>query len=191
MGRGDWFPTYSGVQFFIEDPRIEDIRAEDIAHSLSRQCRYAGHIKDFYSVAQHSVIVSQNVPQEIALCGLLHDAAEAYCQDLIRPIKRLAGMERYTEIEHNIEQLIATRFRLPFPWPHEIKEADNRALMTERRDLYSIGVGEKFDWKCKSEPYPEKIVPVSFDQSKDLFSVRFFNLTNYWPSAFDNDCKSK
>ena len=74
---GDWIQTYTGRQFWPLDPRVDEIHIEDIAHSLSMRCCYGGHLTDFYSVAEHSVLVSLHVPQEFALWGLLHDAAEA------------------------------------------------------------------------------------------------------------------
>ena len=176
-----WFPTYSGVKFYVEAPKLEDIRIIDIAHSLAMQARFAGHLRRFYSISQHCVLVSLHVPKELALCGLLHDAAEAYCQDLIRPIKYLPGMEAYRAVEANLERLIAQKYGLPFPWPAAIKVADNRCLMTERRDLYKKGVGEKFAWDINVEPFAEVIDPLSYSVAKDLFSERFHDLTGIWP----------
>ena len=91
---GDWIQTMSGVIFYPLDPRPEEIRIEDIAHALSHQCRFAGHCREFYSVAEHSVRVSRELPQEFMLWGLLHDASEAYLVDLPRPIKRWSAMGR-------------------------------------------------------------------------------------------------
>ena len=82
--KGDWMQTHSGIQFWPLDPRPEDILIEDIAHALSNQCRFAGHCCFHYSVAQHSVLVSENVPAQDAMWGLLHDAGEAYLVDLPR-----------------------------------------------------------------------------------------------------------
>src|SRR5438128_5709421 len=95
--RGDWMQTYTGRRFYPLAPAIEDVDLRDIAHSLAHQCRYAGHVDRFYSVAEHCVLLSRAVPAEYALDALLHDAAEAYVVDVPRPLKRnLAG---YAEIE--------------------------------------------------------------------------------------------
>lgn len=80
--------TRSGVRFDVLNPRPEDVRLDDIAHSLSHLCRFVGHTDRFYSVAEHSVLVSQLCDDEAAVFGLLHDAAEAYVGDLASPVKR-------------------------------------------------------------------------------------------------------
>ena len=92
--------TYTGRQFFPLTPRQEDIDIEDIAHSLSRLCRFNGHCKSFYSVAEHSYRISYIVPPEFALWGLLHDAGEAYLSDLPRPIKH--QIPEFIEIEERL-----------------------------------------------------------------------------------------
>src|ERR1019366_6268112 len=78
--------TYTGILFDFEEPEASPIRIEDIAHALSLLCRFAGHCKEFYSVAEHSVRVSYACPEEHALWGLMHDASEAYCVDVPRPL---------------------------------------------------------------------------------------------------------
>jgi hypothetical protein len=85
--RGPYIVTYTGRRFHFLDPKIDEISIEDIAHALSNVCRFTGHTKRFYSVAEHSCLVS-------ALCdnrleGLLHDASEAYMSDLSSPLKML------------------------------------------------------------------------------------------------------
>lgn len=85
----DWLQTFTNQAFFPNDPGSLYISKYDIAHSLAMQCRYNGHTKIFYSVAEHSVLVSHAVPEEDALWGLLHDAPEAYIGDMIRPLKKL------------------------------------------------------------------------------------------------------
>ena len=131
--KGDWFQTYSGRQFWPCDPKPEEIYLVDIAHALSNQCRFAGHCQRFYSVAQHSVIVSEQVPFEHAVWGLLHDAAEAYLVDLPRPIKRHSVLGReYKLLEEQLQTCIAWRFGLQNTpeIPACVHVADDRALMT-------------------------------------------------------------
>lgn len=176
--RGDWFPTYTGIKFYPTNPDHSEINIIDIAHALSMQCRFAGHVAYFYSVAQHSVLVSQNVPPELALAGLLHDAAEAYCQDLIRPVKHSPGFEEYRRIELRLEEFIAEKFKVGDAlWAPSVKLHDNRALMTERRDLYAPGVGEKFVWSVTAEPYAECIVPWAPSLAEVRFLRRYCELT--------------
>src|SRR4051812_6540197 len=86
--KGDWMQTISGKAFFPLDPRPADVDIQDIAHALAFQCRFGGHVKEFYSVAEHSVRVSLICAHEDAKWGLLHDATEAYLSDIVRPVKR-------------------------------------------------------------------------------------------------------
>lgn len=127
---GDWIQTFTGKQFWPLAPAIDAIDITDIAHALSMQCRYGGHSKHFYSVAEHSYHVSQHVPPEDALWGLLHDATEAYLVDVPRPVKKfLAG---YEEIETDLMAAICKRFDLPVEMPASVHRADNMILMDER-----------------------------------------------------------
>lgn len=128
-----WILTHSGKHFDLIDPQPDMVDALDIAHALSFACRYAGHCDYFYSVAQHSVLVSEIVPPELALEGLLHDAAEAYIGDVTRPLKLL--LPDYRAIEHRVDQAIRAAFDLPGLPSREVKEADCILLATERRDL--------------------------------------------------------
>ena len=135
---GDWIQTYSGIQFWPLDPRPEEVWLKDIAHALSNQCRFAGHCLSFYSVAQHAILVSRSVPKEYAIWGLLHDAAEAYLVDLPRPIKNHSTLgNHYRRAEEYLMRTICTRFGLPVEEPWSVRIADNRVLMTEKRDLLS------------------------------------------------------
>lgn len=85
--RGSWMQTYTGRRLFPMDPSPADVDIIDIAHALSMQCRYNGHVRRFMSVAEHCVLISENVPAQDALWGLLHDATEAYVGDMIRPLR--------------------------------------------------------------------------------------------------------
>ena len=128
--RGDWMQTYTGRAFYPLDPRPEDVDPIDIAHALSLICRYGGHAKRFYSVAEHCVLMSRAVPAEHALWALLHDATEAYVGDMIRPLKR--SMSEYVKIEDRLLGVICERFGLDPVFPDAVKLADNRILLDER-----------------------------------------------------------
>jgi uncharacterized protein len=108
--KGDWMQTYSGRKFYPMDPREEEIDIEDIAHALSMICRYGGHTKAFYSVAEHCVLVASRCPEGLELLGLLHDAAEAYIQDFISPIKKHFPV--YKVMEENILRVIFEKYNL-------------------------------------------------------------------------------
>jgi hypothetical protein len=124
--------TATGQYFNFNQPETHNFTIEEIAFSLSNLCRYTGHV-EFYSVAQHSVLVSHIVPKRFALVGLLHDAAEAYLGDVASPLK--AMLADYKKVEKRVEAAIASHFGLQFPFPPEVKYADMRMLMTEKRDL--------------------------------------------------------
>lgn len=128
--KGDWIQTFSGRQFWPIDPRPEDIEIEDVAHALSMLCRYGGHCRRFYSVAEHSVLLSRHVAPTNALWALLHDASEAYLVDVPRPIKPSLG--GYLEAEAVISAAICERFGLDVEMPPEVKAADTAILMDER-----------------------------------------------------------
>lgn len=123
----------SGGQWWPLDPRPEDFSIEDIAHHLAQICRYGGAPRHFYSVAEHSVIVSYHVPPPLALHALLHDAAEAIVGDTIKPIKMLAEWEPVRRVEDQNFQALCQRFGLE--WSPEIDEVvgeiDGRLVIDE------------------------------------------------------------
>lgn len=125
--------TMSGKHFDYLNAQTDDVDIEDIATALSNICRFIGHLPEFYSVAQHSVLCSQIVLQEYAFEALLHDAAEAYCQDIPAPLKRL--LPDYRRIETLVDDLIRSKFGLPLHQSDLVKYADLTMLATERRDL--------------------------------------------------------
>jgi len=125
--------TRSGSYFDFTDPENSEICINDIAHALACICRFTGHTKEFYSVAQHSVLMSQIVPDEFALAALLHDAHEAYVGDVSSPLKQL--IPDYKELEKKIESAVLSRFGLPASMPDVIKHYDMVMLKTELRDV--------------------------------------------------------
>lgn len=136
---GRWMPTYSGLRFWPEDPRSQDIDIRDIAHSLARINRFNGHTRCCYSVAQHAVLVSRILPTRLKPLGLNHDDGECYLGDVITPIKRLFR-EFYEAAELKVMQAVADKydFRKELDDPEAValvKRADTVLLMTEIRDL--------------------------------------------------------
>lgn len=129
----DCIRTHSGLYMNVFEPTIEMICIEDIAHALSMQCRFGGHLPEFYSVAQHSWHCSQLVSNENAMAALLHDASEAYLLDIPKPIKK--RLSDYKEIEHNLMLLIAKKFNFNYPLDKEIKEVDELMLQIEWDNL--------------------------------------------------------
>lgn len=126
--KGGYISTYRG-RFWPLDPRASEVNIEDIAHSLAMQCRYAGHGRRFYSVAEHSVLVSRHVPQADRLAALLHDAPEAYLVDVPRPVKReLAG---YKAAEERVWLAVAAAFGLSPFIPDSVHDADARIICDE------------------------------------------------------------
>jgi len=152
--------TYSGIYFDVLNPTLEMVNIEDIAHSLSMQCRWGGHIEKFYSVSQHSILCSKMVSRKNALAALLHDASEAYLIDIPRPVKR--HLKNYGEIEYSIMSIIAEKFNFEFPFLDEIKEADDLLL--------------HYEWETfilKKQPYGSADVFCSPIVSKALFLKTF------------------
>jgi hypothetical protein len=131
--------TYSGIRFRPLDPCAEDIRIIDISHALAHQCRFGGHTRQFYSIAQHSVLVSQLCPHEDGLWGPLHDASEAYLQDVCRPLKALDEFRAYRAAESRLQRCIVKRFGLALEQPASVTTADDWMLAVEARDLTATG----------------------------------------------------
>ena len=166
---GDWMQTISGTMFYPLDPRPEEMDVYDIAHALSNLCRFGGHIRSFYSVAQHSVYVSLVVPQEHALAGLMHDATEAYCVDMPRPIKQ--HLPAYEAIEERLWLSIAERFRLPVELPPCVKDADNAVLLAEKQQLLARSPAP---WSVNGEPAPITIgVGMTPENARRAFLARY------------------
>lgn len=135
MRNGHYIRTYTGIQFFPTDPNPADIRIVDIAHALANICRFTGHCRRFYSVAEHSINVSRTVSPSNALVALLHDATEAYLNDIARPIK--VQLPEYQVWEKELWGHIARKFNVPVTIPQEVKEQDDWWLIQEGHHLLS------------------------------------------------------
>jgi len=121
--------TFTGKYINPLDPDPELICIEDIAHALSMQCRFGGHTKIFYSVAEHSMAVAKRLLHSEMLAGLLHDAAEAYLIDLPAPIK--SQLPGYKEAENQIMDVIAEKYDFKLQLNDRIKAADMAELIFE------------------------------------------------------------
>jgi hypothetical protein len=136
-----WIQTSTGKAFdpFAPDPAA--ICIEDIAHALSNVCRFTGHCRSFYSVAQHSVEVATRLPPELQAHALLHDASEAYLLDLPSPLKQRPEFAAYRWAEKQLQAAIYARFGLDPTTPALVKEMDSRMLLFEKARL--LGKCEK------------------------------------------------
>ncbi len=119
--------TWTGKKFSILDPKPDQIDIRDIARGLANTCHFGGQVESFFSVAQHSVMVYRMVKlsdpdTQLAKVALLHDAAEAYVGDVIKPLKVL--LPEYNKIERNIQQAIFEKFDLDIDHLPLIKPAD-------------------------------------------------------------------
>jgi hypothetical protein len=169
-----WIQTFTGRKAEPFHLKPDQVCIEDIAHALSNICRFGGHCRNFYSVAQHSVQMSWAVwtdnplpavgRAKLSLCALMHDAAEAYLGDVVRPLKELLCVNMgpnaaaFDECEVRAQWAIQVALGLPggtaFLKTDELKLADLRMLATERRDLMSL---EPEPWMELPEPYSDRI----------------------------------
>lgn len=163
--------TATGGMYWPIDPRPEDVNVIDIASSLSKLCRFGGHCKRFYSVAEHAVLVSYVVPPELALEALHHDDTEAYLVDVPRPLKR--WIPGYQEIEHQNWVAIAQHFGLPLELDKRVKEADNTVLLAEKE---ANMLPSPQAWKELGKAAKVKVQCLPPDEACKLYLDRHFEL---------------
>lgn len=174
----DTICTVTGNYFDFEYPERSTFNINDIAHALAHICRFTGHTREFYSVAQHSILVSDQLPKELQLAGLLHDAAEAFIGDVSSPLKRM--LPDYKAVERRVEHAIFNRFgvrREMYENKAQIKAADLTLLATERRDLMP-DMGDQWEMLKGVQPLPTRIRAWSSAQSKVLFVRRYHALVD-------------
>jgi len=131
--------TRSGRAFDYDNMRLEDIKIEDVASSLSKICRYNGHGNAFYSVAEHCLLLAEYVmntsgDEVIALHMLLHELGEPYIGDHVSPVKNLCPAIR--DLEHPILEMACFKFGLQYPFPPIVKELDIRIQIDEKLKLF-------------------------------------------------------
>lgn len=172
---GGWITTISGRKFHFSPVDPEEIFIEDIAHGLAHVCRWGGHVEEFYSVAQHSVIMSKLTDAKFALVALMHDASESYIGDIVRPLKRM--IPQYGVMEEQIMLAISVRFGFEWPMPEEVKVLDNAMITQEHNTLR--GAQDRRVWD-PTETYGYNIPdinPWSPNLAKKQFLKRFRELT--------------
>jgi hypothetical protein len=170
-----YIQTLSGNHIDFRNINPDQITIEDIATALSNCCRFAGHLPEFYSVAQHSVLTSLLVSPEFALEALLHDAQEAYVCDIPSPLKML--LPDYRQIENYVESVIRSKFGLPETMSEPVKYADLIMLATERQEL---DIHDGSEWPVLAGiPVTDlfTINPLRPGQAYGLFMKRFADLT--------------
>lgn len=170
-----YIETYMGHRVYFGDITPDKISIIDIAHALSHICRFTGHTKEFYSVAQHSVLVADaqtTLPEKRA--GLLHDASEAYVNDLPSPLKACTDLGDYKNLENRFHDVINQRYKVDDGMTPNIKKADLQALFTEKRDV--LANDSDWGWGEEIEVFDEVIVPLSSKEAKALFLKRFIEL---------------
>lgn len=125
-----YIQTCGDYQFYFSAPEAFDYSIYEIAAALSKLCRFTGHTRYFYSVAEHSLHCSYLVPEDYALEALLHDAQEAFLGDVASPLKAL--LPEYQALEHRVEAAIRKHFSLPEISSPSVREADLQMLLLEK-----------------------------------------------------------
>lgn len=134
--RGPWITTYRGTRWYLTDPDAAEIDIVDIAHSLANLCRWVGHTKSHFSVAQHSVIIEMTLEDPVhRLQALLHDAPEAYLGEVSRPLKGVLG-HAYKDLEYKTWVQVARKFLLPVQLDPAIKQRDYMITLDEKDLLF-------------------------------------------------------
>ena len=135
--------TISGVLLDPKHVKADDIRLYDIAHPLSFICRGVGQVKLFLSVGQHCINCAKEAEgrgysDRVILACLLHDGAEAYVSDIIRPVKVL--LENFDEIEDRFQEAIYEHFGLGDLTAEErelVHLIDDAMLWNEAKELFA------------------------------------------------------
>lgn len=163
----------SGRLLDLANPSEHDIDITDIAQGLAQTCRFAGQCSRFYSVAEHSVLVSIATPHA-QLAALFHDATEAFIGDMSKPLKRL--MPQYSAVEERLQRVIFKRFHIEWPIPPEVKQADQTVMQLEQHCLMHPFVADRMSTPGPIHP---SLGISCFDptRAKSLFLARYAELT--------------
>jgi 5'-deoxynucleotidase YfbR-like HD superfamily hydrolase len=182
---GNYICTFTGRKFWPLDPSPDDVDVQDIAHALSNMCRWTGHIREFYSVAQHACMVADLVSsfgKQHALAGLHHDSAEAYLSDICSPTKQflycryqlrdLLVTKSFEDAEARIEACVNEAFEIftPLIVREEVKKADRLALRWEAHHFMTLPADDPIHAIPLIEAY--RTTPWSPAEAKHQFLAR-------------------
>lgn len=170
-----WIITFTGKEFDLVDPQPDMFCITDIGRALSRLPRFLGHTtaRRTYSVAQHSCLVSDNLPSEFQLEGLMHDAHEAYLGDIPSPVATLLG-DSYIDLRDRIDAALRAWAGLPVTISPEVYVADGRALVTEAETLTT---DSPTGWLPNVKPFFTAINVQDEVGSRQAFFTRWHALT--------------
>lgn len=184
----NYIATRSGRKFNLKNPRPCDVDINDIATALSKVCRFTGHTKDFISVAQHCVNVAHilnewGAPVEVQLYGLLHDAAESFLNDVVRPLKPY--IPAYKRMEKKMMKVILKGLKL-----HKVlclnrsqlelvKLADDSCALAERRDQINHGgsMPSPHFVSTAAVAWDKEIIGMEWREAKKIFEDTYELLT--------------
>ncbi len=170
-----WLQAHKSKKIYPFEITEDQIDIHCIAHSLARLCRFNGHCSvDIYSVAQHSVLVSQYCDSKDALYGLLHDGSEHLSGDCNSNIKKHPSFQFYRDLENQIQSLIYKKYCGGEVEPVSVKKADQMLLNVEALNFMQP---IHPDWELDSSVKFFNIDPLSPKQSEALFMKRFYELT--------------
>lgn len=168
--------TASGLYFDLRNPERSHPGAYDIeviASSLSKICRFTGHVSQFYSVAQHCYLASFIPDARFSFDALMHDAHEAFVGDTSSPLKTL--LPDYRVVERRVEVFIRRQYGLSVSMSNQAKHADIVMLATEQRDFLN-NAGHDWPYIAGIQQLPQAIEPMTPDEAKAAFLDRFYEL---------------
>lgn len=184
-------PSKGKFHLYGSDP--DEIKIEDIANALSKQCRFTGHLETdaWYSVAEHSIDVQRVIKllggtKFEQFCGLMHDTPEAYLSDIAAPFKRELG--QYYEKEALIWKRVVPKFGIPEVLPPIVKQADWIALFIEamtfvvpgREDILTTWVGwDQYGAQALELRHKVKMHGYMYRQARTAFLSKFERFSKY------------
>lgn len=179
-----WLLTYpTGAEVPVDVPvphpwpQLSGYRLADAAHSISMLCRFVGHVRRHYTVAEHSLLVVEIMERELGLgnnppallAGLVHDLHEAFMGDIHPELKRVWIIQHY---ERQLQAAVlhsvgAEQHRAAVPYhlqtyAAQVKTADNIALATERRDLTAWQADRHLEWAVLGDGTDTPVRPVDW-----------------------------